>query len=102
MVPLAEPTSERILKGLDCQTAPRGSFGQQRISGAVSNRKSAATQQHSTRRRLSEGTQDGASLKPNQNQIYILTSEPGDTDAGCVAQMRPTPQNQDGMPLARR
>ena len=34
---LAEPTSERILKGLDCQTALRGSFGPQRISGAVSN-----------------------------------------------------------------
>src|SRR5262249_47788461 len=47
-------TSERILKGLDCQTALRGSFGPQRISGAVSN--------HHQRRRP----------ESPQNQIYVL------------------------------
>jgi hypothetical protein len=83
LVPLAGLLELNQIKPLGCQTGAQSNFDPQRLSGAVSNRKSAATQQRSTRRKLIEGTQDGAS--PNQNQIYVLTSEPGDTDARCAA-----------------
>src|SRR5215467_6091431 len=54
LVPLAGLAFTNISKGLDCQTALRGSIGPQRISGAVSN--------HHQRRRL----------ESPQNQIYVV------------------------------
>jgi hypothetical protein len=54
MVPRGGLTCASITKGLDCQTALRGSIGPQRISGAVSN--------HHQRRRP----------ESPQNQIYVV------------------------------
>ena len=54
LVPLAGLAFANISKGLDCQTALRGSIGPQRISGAVSN--------HHQRRRP----------ESPQNQIYVV------------------------------
>src|SRR5262249_373090 len=54
LVPLAGLAFANISKGLDCQTALRGSIGPQRISGAVSN--------HQQRRRP----------ESPQNQIYVI------------------------------
>src|SRR5215470_15319868 len=54
MVPRGGLTCASISKGLDCQTALRGSIGPQRISGAVSN--------HQLRRRP----------ESPQNQIYVV------------------------------
>ena len=53
-MPLAGLAFANISKGLDCQTALRGSIGPQRISGAVSN--------HHQRRRP----------ESPQNQIYVV------------------------------
>ena len=68
--------SESISKGLDCQTALRGTFGEQRLSGALANRH-RRPRQYSTRSWGLAETHSESDIRPS--------SEPGDTDARCVA-----------------